>query len=80
MVSELLYGEPFSIQKTLNEEWVKIKTELDNYTAWVSAHQLLPLHEPPLSIMTKPVQYGSNGQIIGYMSGYIHQSKTLFIR
>ena len=74
MVSELLHGEPFRILESLNEEWVKIQTELDQYTAWVSANQLCPLSKPTTTLITRPIAYNSNGQIVGYLSGYTHPS------
>jgi cell wall-associated NlpC family hydrolase len=39
LVSQLLFGETYTvIEKTT--EWVKIKTDSDNYNAWISINQL----------------------------------------
>lgn len=44
MVTQLLLGEHFVILEE-KEEWIKIKTAIDNYECWISHKQFSPIRE-----------------------------------
>jgi hypothetical protein len=39
LVTQLLFGETFTIEKDKNAKWLKIKCTLDNYEGWIDAKQ-----------------------------------------
>lgn len=44
MVSQLLFGETYTVLET-TEDWLKIKTQFDNYDCWLSAKQHTRIQE-----------------------------------
>ncbi len=42
LVSQLLFGELFTITRT-EEKWVRIRTHIDGYESWIDAKQYLPV-------------------------------------
>jgi len=54
MVTQLLLGEHFVILEE-KEEWIKIKTAIDNYECWISHKQYSPIREKTFTeLQNKP--------------------------
>jgi hypothetical protein len=58
MVSQLLFGETFSILSQ-SEGWAKILTDHDNYEGWIEEKQFIPLSNDEYSLLLSSTKYYS---------------------
>jgi hypothetical protein len=59
MVTELLFGEHFSVLET-NGKWTRIHTEADGYECWIDSKQFLPLSFQTYTLLSsEPRSYTS---------------------